>query len=180
MNGFTRCRWPIRAGILGLALLASACGATKEREALVCPKIVSAPDAARVALFAPGGNTARDVTVLARIESADNQCTREGEHGIKIGTEVNFRADRSRPTIQNASVPYFIAVVDAQRNVVAQESFQLPIKFLPAESYRVLPAEKITTHLPLRTTTAGAAFTLIVGFQLTPEQLAFNRSQHTQ
>jgi hypothetical protein len=44
----------------------------------------------------------------------------------------------------------------------------------------MLPTEKITTHLPLHSTAAGGSFTLIVGFQLTPEQLAFNRAQHLQ
>jgi hypothetical protein len=165
-----------------LPLLASACGGgKKEVETLTCPKVISAPDAARVSLFNPGGDhAARDVSVTARIDTADNKCAREGDHGVTVFTEINFYAERARPTTQSAVVPYFVAVMDPTRNVVAQESFTLNIKFLPAEGYRMLPTEKITTHLPLHSTAAGGSFTLIVGFQLTPEQLAFNRAQHLQ
>jgi len=182
MTGFVRRSRPGRALVVALALLASACGGgKKEAEVLTCPKVISAPDAARVSLFNPGaGHTARDVSVSARIDSADNKCSREGEHGVTVFSEINFYAERARPTTESASLPYFVAVMDATRNVVAQESFTLNVKFLPAEGYRMLPAEKITTHLPLKTAAAGDSFTLIVGFQLTPEQLAFNRAQHPQ
>ncbi len=62
-----------------------------------------------------------------------------------------------------------------------QEQFQEKhVEFLPGESYRRMPAEKVTVHLPLINKSDSTIYTIIVGFQLTPDQIAFNRAAHAQ
>jgi hypothetical protein len=82
--------------------------------------------------------------------------------------------------IKDAAFPYFVALIDPDGQRLSEEGFQLPFPFLPGDSYRLLPVEKITVHLPVKNQGAGGAYTVLVGFQLTPDQIAFNRGTRAQ
>ena len=88
----------------------------------------------------------------------------------------SFYAERASLDIKDAAFPYFVALLDPDEHVLTEAGYQLPIQFLPGESYRRMPAEKITVHLPVTNQASGAAYTVVVGFQLTPNQIAFNRA----
>ena len=70
--------------------------------------------------------------------------------------------------------------VSSDEKVLAQEQFTEKIDFIPAESYRRMPAAKITIHMPLLRKAEADSYTIIVGFQLTSDQIAFNRSLRPQ
>jgi hypothetical protein len=166
------------AAALATVALTAGCGTSKELAAMTCPKVLPAPDADTVALFPPSGaHDARDVQVAARIMDASGTCQREA-HGIAVLLEIKAHADRANPGIKDADLPYFVALIDAQQHVLTQVGYNLHVEFLPGETYRNTPAERLTVHLPLKTTAAGAEYSIVVGFQLSPDQLAFNRSQH--
>lgn len=159
-------------------LMLSGCSSDKKAD-LGCPKIMPAPGADTIALFGPGGHAAKDVVVGGKIYDLQAKC-RHDKVGVALNAEIRFYAQRASMDLKDATFPYFVALVDPDEHVVVEEAFTLPFPFLPGETYRRLPAEKITVHLPLKTPSEGSAYTVLVGFQLTPDQLAFNRSTRPQ
>jgi hypothetical protein len=161
------------------ALALSGCAGQRSAD-VSCPKVTPAPGADTIVVFRPGGHDASDVIYGGRIYSIDAACVHE-KVGLTVNAQIVFygeRADRDLPVV---TFPYFVALIDPQSNVLQEESFKVPINFVAAESYRRSPAEEITVHLPLKNSAVGGAYTVLVGFQLTPDQLAFNRSrQKTQ
>jgi hypothetical protein len=156
----------------------SGCSSEKQAE-IGCPKVVQAAGADTIALFRPGGHTVNDVMVGGKILGVDAKCVRE-KVGVAVNAEIEFYAQRASLDIKDATFPYFVALVDPNQHVLTEEGFQFPFPFLPGESYRHLPPEKVTVHLPLKNQADGGAYTVVVGFQLTPDQLAFNRTARTQ
>ncbi len=165
-------------GIVGLVVVAAAlasCGTSKDIADMTCPRVIPAPGTDRIVLFGPGGHDTQDVVVGGRIVNADVTCQRE-KPGVEAMTVVHFYAERANGGIADATLPYFVALLDPQQRVLTQEGFRIDFKFFPGESYRKLPNEDITVHLPVHSTATAGAYTIVVGFQLTPEQLAFNRT----
>ena len=160
------------------ALILSGCAPEKKAE-ITCPKIMAAPGADTIALFGPGGHAAKDVVVAGKIDDLGARCRRD-KVGIAVNAEIRFYAERARMDVKDATFPYFVALVDPDEHVVVEEGFTLPFPFLPGESYRRLPSEKITVHLPVKTLSQGDTYTVLVGFRLTPDQIAFNRSARPQ
>jgi len=168
------------AAAIGLAALGSGCspgpGSASDQ---TCPQLVRATDADTIALFGPSGHALKDVVVAGKIRSGETKCDRE-TGGVAVKAGISIEAQRSVPAIANAVLPYFVALIDPQQNVLAQNAFELHVQFLAGEQNRRMPEESITVHLPTHSPDTVGQYTIIVGFQLTPEQLAFNRASHSQ
>ncbi|HZT51071.1 MAG TPA: hypothetical protein VFA22_04020 [Stellaceae bacterium] len=161
-----------------MAALVAACSSDPNAKN-PCPAIVAAPGADAIYLFRPGGKERKDVVIAGRVYSTQITCYRRTA-GIDANAEIQFYAERINNQVKNTELPYFVALVDPAQHVLSQQAFQVPIVFLPGEGYRRTPPEKITIHLPLRNRAEATAYSVIVGFQLTPEQMAFNRSLGTR
>jgi hypothetical protein len=172
-----------RAAALAVAAAAaSLAGCTwfgSTREGLTCPPVIPAPNADTIAVFGPGGHDAKDVLVGGKFYKIDSICARE-KQGVVINAEITFYAQRVVIETKSVTFPYFVALVDPQQRVLSEESFQVALPFPAAEYYRESTPEKISIHLPVTDRADASAFTVVVGFQLTPDQIAFNRSTHPQ
>jgi hypothetical protein len=177
-SGMGRVRALEALGVLALAAL-SGCGSSSSSGPLACPQIVPAPGADAIALFGPGGHAMKDVMVGGRFYDLSAVCT-PLKVGLDVTAQISFYAERVSLGIKDATLPYFVALVGPDQQVLAQEQFQENVAFLPGETYRRTLAEKITVHLPLRNKSDSSSYTVIVGFQLTPDQIAFNRAAHPQ
>jgi hypothetical protein len=175
-----RVRVTAACAALAFALLALwGCSGNKKLD-LTCPKVMPAQGADTIVLFGPGGHDAKDIIVGGRIYSLDAKCLQQ-KVGMTVDADIVFYGERTDRAQPNVTFPYFVALIDPTDKVLQEESFEVPINFVPGEIYRRSPAEHITVHLPLRNVASGGAYTVLVGFQLTPDQLAFNRSrQRTQ
>ena len=71
---------------------------------------------------------------------------------------------------------YWIAVTDRGREVIARQDFELPVTF-PAGQDRVYVTDAINNIVIPRgtTTTSGANFEVLIGFDVTPKMADFNR-----
>ncbi len=71
---------------------------------------------------------------------------------------------------------YWVAVTDRNNAVIAKEFFNLPVTF-PAGQDRVLMTDTIKTiTIPrARATVSGSNFEVLIGFDVTPDMVAFNR-----
>lgn len=164
------------AAIIAPAMLLAGCSGGGPR--LTCPTAVIAPDLETVALLRPGGSAVRDIQAAAKINAVANKCESENG-GIDVNTQVDFVILRSSIDVKRSDFPYFVAVVDAQRNILNEEVFRLAQEYVPRQTSRGI-TEQITEHLPVKDVSTGGSYFIVVGFKLTPEQLDFNRKQKAQ
>ncbi len=113
----------------------------------------------------------------ARSSTSAAQCEKE-KGGILINAIITINAVRVAPQVSRAEYVYFVAVVDSTRNILNEQRFTLDAQFTNQDFRQYV--EKISVHLPLQHVSAGDGYAIIVGFQLTPEQLEFNRAHKRQ
>ena len=179
-------RIPGKTGV-GFALLATlvlaACQQGPERPTLACPVIAILQDAAELTLFVPGpGRDLIDVTLEARISEFGGFCDtdideddRTGE--VDIDLQVLFEATRGPVSVtREAQVGYFVAITDTQENILARQTFDADLEF-QGNRNRIGFVEELTQKIPLRAGQVGEDFKVFIGFQLTEDQLEYNRNK---
>lgn len=169
-----------RATIPGLLLLALAgcSGSTESTGKLVCPTPLIAPDLDAAAQLRPGGSGPDDVRFGVKLVSVNTSCSSE-KIGLTADTRISFLAARTDPSVTHADFAYFIAVADAQRNILNKKEYQMSVEFSPRQG-QVRMSDQVAVGLPLRDLSAGGKYLIIVGLQLSQEQLDFNRKQQAQ
>ena len=162
------------AGVLTLGL--TGCfGSTSSSGKLVCPTPVIAPDLDAAAQMRPGGTGPDDIRFGVKLVSVKTTCRTE-KIGLTADTRVGFVAARNDPTLSHAEFSYFIAVADAQKNILNKKEDKVSVDFVPRQN-RLQVSVDFAIGLPVRDLSAGGKYIIIVGLQLSPEQLDFNRKQ---
>jgi hypothetical protein len=164
------------AALLVCGGLVAGCSGGKGR--VVCPGAVIAPDVDRVAQLATTSGDLGDVVAAAKIDAATTKCSAEKD-GVAVNTHIDFVLLRTNFDVKRSDFPYFVAVADTNRRILSKSVFHLDQEFIPRQSSRNV-TEDITAHIPVRSAAEGGGYVVIVGFQLTPEQLEFNRKQRGQ
>ncbi len=142
-----------------------------------CPVAGSLYDASRLVEV---GEVERheNVGFTGIIDGVHGFCRYVGKDPIDMNMDINFTLGKG-PMAQGDSrtYQYFVAVTRRDRTVLAKEVYSFDVKF-PRGADIVRHTESVPgIVIPRATeTVSGANFEVIVGFELTPEQLAFNRS----
>ncbi len=181
---------PVRKGALAALLLPLALGgcgslfgpsAEEQAAALAaparCPRVAVVRDAAEVTLFRQGGG--RDLTdVVTRgavmdfrggCKPADGKV--DVDFQLVLATERGPAFDGRDPTYQ-----YFVAVADREGQVLAKQVFDATMRFAEGQN-RAGSVEDLHQSIPLPQGRRAEDYQVLVGFQLTPDQLQFNRSE---
>lgn len=171
----SRLSLPRGAALAGLALLA-ACSSTEKREA-ACPQGVIPEDAATVTRFREGpGRDLTDVVAQGEIVNILVQCKYD-KRGVTVDLQVAVAANRGPADRSRAAeFDYFVALVDPQQNILVKEPFRVKFEFRDNRT-RLGTVEEIEPRLPLADVMKGPEYRILIGFQLTPDELAWNRSQ---
>jgi hypothetical protein len=160
------------AGALAVAALS---GCASKAEGPDCPRLAIPDDVGRMTKFREGpGRDLTDVAYTARLAKADGFCTAE-KSSVKVEMTVQLVVERG-PASDGAPVDlqYFVAVTDPARRVLAKEVFPARIAF--EGSQRVSGSnEEIEERIPIPRGTDPGTYSIIVGFQLTPEEVEYNR-----
>jgi hypothetical protein len=90
---------------------------------------------------------------------------------LVLATERGPAFDGRDPTYQ-----YFVAVTDREGQVLAKQVFEATMRFAEGQN-RAGSVEELHQTIPLAQGRRPADYQVLVGFQLTPDQLAFNRSE---
>lgn len=72
------------------------------------------------------------------------------------------------------SYPFFVAVTSRNGTILAKEVFAASLTYDPGENTKVY-TEKLRQIIPIERGESGGDYRVLVGFQLTPDQLAYNR-----
>ena len=147
------------------------------RNAGPCPYVKALYDAARYVEFKENKEASANVGFTGEIQGVSGGCAYKADEPIKMAMDVLFEFGRG-PTAGGSTKTYhyWIAVTDRNREVLAKQSFDVPITF-PAGQDRLYRRESINDIVIPRADagTSGANFEVLVGFDVTPEMADFNR-----
>jgi hypothetical protein len=168
---------PTRA-ILALALIAPLAGCSSwftRKEPPPCPTGAIVKDAARKVVYRPGpGRDITDVVFEATLARISIGCKYD-DTGVAVDTAVTIIGARGpADTTRRAEVRYFAAVLDPGNAILGKREFQTTLQF-PLNVDRGATTEELVQRIPVGKNVSAGNFTIVVGFQLTREELEANR-----
>lgn len=168
----------------GALLILSGCGdmrlssPTPTELALACPQVAIVRDLQGVTQFRSGtGRDLTDVVSRAALADFDGNCE-YGRDGVTVNVNLNLVAERG-PALQGsqANYRYFVAVTAPGADTpVAKTEFDTAVVF-PTGQTRAGTREELSPRIPLPKDANAKDWRILIGFQLTPEQLDYNRAQ---
>ena len=168
-----------RSAILFVALAAilSGCGVFGKKKQLPCPRVVPLKDAQRLIKFAPGGGT--DLSAMLyemRVARIAPKCTyRRDEVEVDLALTVHARRGPA-DTARQAPGQYFVAIMDPRNRIVAKRIFDVNVSF-PVNVNSGSFTDSRVQRIPIAKGRSAAGYAIVVGLQLTAEDLRANRSR---
>ena len=156
-------------------LSTGACGFFDGTPPPPCPEVALLANTERLVQFRPGpGRDIIDIVTEAQITNLRSACEYE-DFRVDVNAAFEIIATRG-PKAGTASVtiPFFVAVVRPDGRVVAKKVFESKVDF-PKGRRRVGLRESVEERVPLSSQTLGRDYQILVGFQLTPDQLEYNQ-----
>lgn len=177
-------------GILGaitLGLLLGACSVTDEifgepPPPPPCPEVNVLGNAEQVTQFRDGpGRDLTDITVEARIIDFIARCIYDVDDDTAAGNlyvELSLGISAARGVANEkgfAEIPYFVTMTNLDKAVLSKSTFTITPLF-EGNRYRLTAYDDpIILSTPIKPPQTGRDFIIYVGFQLTPEQLEYNK-----
>jgi hypothetical protein len=166
--------------VLGLAALLSAtvAGCTSDRTGS-CPTMTALVQASEATVFVPK-STPDPSNLLYTIEitrvkgscDVDKKAT-----NADVSLTVYFRATRAPSgAAADYSAPYFVVVTEGTQRVLAKKEFTVHFAFAPGQATSDFSDSVASTEVTAKAEKRTYDYQVLVGLQLTKEQLAYNRS----
>lgn len=179
MNNIVTVRSVLRFVLVGAVLLTGACSSNNKNAgaAEVCPKVGVLADASQLVEFSGAAGDVGGVVYRANIVNAAIRC-QYTKRWVDLTLILQFHAVRGPSSLGRAyQFRYFVAVTDPSENILAKEVFKLPLQFPSAENEAVLrdKVERIRIPMKKKRKETGMAYQVLVGFDLTPDQVIYNR-----
>lgn len=161
------------------ALVVAGCGFFQPEEIRPCPRVSVLDDAGRAVQYRDGaGRDLTDVTYQARIDDVQSSCSYDKQE-LTVNATVIILAQRGPASRgAEANFPFFVAVTDRDQNILAKEVFDSVVEF-PEGRRRAGVFEEVEQQIALRDEETGDDYEIIVGFQLSRDQLDRNRARRT-
>jgi hypothetical protein len=147
------------------------------RNAGPCPYVKVLSDAGRYVELKDNKETVSAVGYTGEIEGLSSGCAYKSDEPIKVRVDLLFGLGRGQQaTGSQHTYRYWVAVTDRNNAVLNKQYFNLPVTF-PAGQDRTLVTDKIEgIVIPrIKPTVSGSNFEVLIGFDVTPEMVAFNR-----
>ena len=142
-----------------------------------CPYVKVLYDAGRTVEFKDAKVAADHVGYTGEFEGLSSGCLYKGSDPIKVGMELLFGFGRG-PAAEGATKTYryWVAVTDRNQEVLAKQYFDVTAKFAPGQD-RVLITDHVNgiTIPRADSNVSGSNFEVLVGFEVTPDMVDFNR-----
>jgi len=143
-----------------------------------CPLLGVLYDSSRLVEFAGAGERFANVAYTGEMRGVRGLCRYTEANPIEMSLEIEMAFGKGPAAPRNSRVyRYWVAVTRANLAPVEKQYFDVNVNF-PRGEDRMAGSEVIQKIVIPRAndTISGANFEILVGFELTPEQLAFNRS----
>lgn len=166
----------LRAGVLALALGGIAAPAAAQQED--CPDTGLVPELTRLTQFGEGaGRTLDDVRYDVVVRSMSPPACREKDRRVNMAMRLNFDVQRGRTTpAGRVQFSYFVAIMHrVTKQIIAKEVFPVVFDFPANRGTVVIEEELEQVRFRLAKDEKPIYYAILVGLQLTEEQLAYNR-----
>jgi hypothetical protein len=166
-----------RAAALLVAAAPAACGFFGKDTPPPCPRAAIIGEVAELTKFRQGpGRDLTDVEFAAEISEFGGTCEyRDRNRVVSVVTTINVVAELGPAAkTRRVSVPYFVAIVDGKNNILAKSTFDAAIDF-PEGRRRAGVSEETEQRIPLPAEAQGVDYEVLIGLQLTADQIEFNR-----
>ena len=146
-----------------------------------CPSVILLPDANRQIKFSSDGDQdLTNIVYISRIESAKVECdvdfenqTLDAEFRITLSVETGTAAQK------NGMIRYFIAIITAHEKILTRKTYTRSFELVSGQSRVLLTEAPILQQIPYKMQDRiASADRFIVGFELNPLALQFNRENH--
>ena len=140
-----------------------------------CPRVSILRDAAEVTRFREGpGREPGDISLQGRFGELASLCDVD-DGRVVARTSIEMLAERGPAASERAQgLAFFVALIDPSERILAKEVFHPRFEFA-ADRRRSAIVEHIEQRFTLRAGEHMARYTVLVGFQLTREELDHNR-----
>ena len=121
----------------------------------------------------------------ATIENISGKCRMNGSDDIvTVSLDIDFAAQAGGEMKNNANpetleIPYFIAVLNADQEILAKDTFSIPLEISGAEK-KTYHKERLQQNIPFLEESDPSTYTIITGFQLNEPQLAYAKQAEQQ
>lgn len=169
----------LRGALLSaLAFTVAACGVFGNRPPPPpCPDFFIVDGAGEVTKF--GSATGRDITDIdlrGRISNFIGSCEHDGPE-VRIELFVDFALERGPANRSGrADFEYFVAIPAFRGSPEGKRIFRIGAPFVQ-ETARLRYRDELNITIPLERGQSGGSFDIYIGFQLTRDQLQYNRSR---
>lgn len=180
-----RRRWQLAAlGLVGLTLAGSLGACSGDSDIVACPRAAIMPDLQAILRYKPGpGRADSDLAYGTRLNAVTVNCSGKTDKKTKateldVTTKLGITARRTNPSIKGGQVAYFVAVVNRNNAILAKREFVVAVKF-EGSRQQVEITDELSLVVPLAPGTSGSDYAILCGFQLSPDELQFNRAHLT-
>lgn len=166
------------AYVLSVGVLAG-CGGGESFSGSPCPQTGLLAGADRQVKFRPsGGQDLTDVVYEGRLYNPGVSCeagktSMRAEVDVELSAELGPAADRYEHDIR-----YFVAVTRDDSEVVHRRTFAVPVRFKADRREVTVRDTDRTVTFPAPPGGQIGRYSILVGFDLTPEEMAYN-TRHT-
>lgn len=158
---------------LALSVALSACsGGGSKRGELICPSVIVLADAATATVPLAGSEAAK-----ARIANTRVTCE-PSDGGLVATVSIVFKAKRLKTAAPaEVTVPFFVTATEADARVLSKAI--LPVTFIwepdAVEAQASIDVNDIA--VPIAEGKKSWEYEIVIGYQLSPAQLEYNRHQ---
>lgn len=166
---------------LALAVTLSACASPFKKKSRACPPAVTLADASSITRFVAGGGPGlADATFQAKVKDVALNCTHDrnsqGYGYINMKANVMIQVDRGLANRDGlARFTYFISIADSSRRILSKEVFPIDLAFPVGKNSTQVKDRPVNVRIPIKGGQTVRDFEIFVGFQLTREELEYNR-----
>jgi hypothetical protein len=142
-----------------------------------CPTVGTVPELARVSRFQGTDTNFNHLTYRATLDDVKASCKFDGVNHVTVSATVNLLAERGpagKDGVQDFN--YFVALSDDAGNIMAKNNFSAPLTFKPGQGRAGSSEGPITVPISISDPKAAAGYHVVMGFQLTPAERAYNGS----
>ena len=164
-----------------LGLLVTACAddsifsGGRSLSGVACPQVAVLNAPGELTRFSDGKiGELSDVLFHARMEVLGGHCDIEKE-AVFVTTDAKLTVIRGpAENKREVKFAFFIAVLNGQREVIMREAFPIILKFEGPEG-RFEFEDSVTVQIDLQPNMDPASYSIYAGFEMSPEELEFNR-----
>lgn len=145
-----------------------------------CPQVKGLADLATITQFSNTGEMTPDKMVSdTKLEKITSKCTVAG-NSVSVELELNFAGILGPIGVKdldgqaNYTYPYFLSVISPDGKILSKDVFALSMVYENGQiTYH--KQDKLRQVIPLMTGQDARQFQIMIGFQLSEDELAYNR-----